>query len=157
MNWALANCVAADVFWYLLLRSGVLARISNPGKVLDIMVPSSRFYHVFRAVGFAASFLTLLAIVSIAGCKKKYATGGPQGPTSPEDIKELVKLLAKKQRVSFVEDIRIPSAERLGDIGPPAAEHGAVPALEKMAADKDPKVKEVAQKALAKIKAAPAP
>ena len=121
------------------------------------MVPSSRFYHVFRAVGFAASFLALLAIVSIAGCKKKYPTPGPQGPASPEDIKELVKLLARKKRVSFIEDIRIPSAERLGEIGPPAAEHGAIPALEKMAADKDPVVKETAEKALAKIKAAPAP
>jgi hypothetical protein len=118
------------------------------------MQPNSPFYRLFRSLGFAASLLALLAIVPVGGCKKKYPTAGPVDK-DPERIKELVKNLAKKKKVGFIEDMRLPSADALAEIGPPAAEYGAIPALEKMAADKDPKAKEAAEKALAKIKAAP--
>ncbi|HEY1599318.1 MAG TPA: hypothetical protein VGG64_06930 [Pirellulales bacterium] len=118
------------------------------------MQPNSSFYRLFRSLGFAASLLALLAIVPASGCKRKYPTPGPVDK-DPERIKELVKQLAKKKQVGFIKDLRIPSADALAEIGPDAAEFGAIPALEKMAADKDPIAKEAAQKALAKIKGAP--
>ena len=52
----------------------------------------------------------------------------------------------------MLSDVRAAAANRLAEVGPPAAEHGAIPALEKLAKDKDPAAKEAAEKALAKIK-----
>lgn len=94
----------------------------------------------------------MVALVSLGGCKRQYQAAG-KGEYAPDDIKALVSQLAVKRQVGFIKDIRIPSAENLGNIGPQAKEYGAIPALEKMAKDKDPAVKEAAEKALAKIKA----
>ncbi len=101
---------------------------------------------VFRVAGYAA---VLLAVVFVAGCKKK-AQVLPDNPVSPEDIKTMIGNLKSKQSIGHIADIRIPAAQRLGTAGPAAKE--AIPALEKMAKDKDPEVKRVAEEALAKIK-----
>ncbi|HEY4310785.1 MAG TPA: hypothetical protein VGN12_15145 [Pirellulales bacterium] len=104
---------------------------------------------VFRVAGFAT---LLVAMLLVTGCGPKYKAAPPQVAT-PEDIKQLIGQLAKKQKAGFgIDDIRIPAAKRLGDIGPQAKE--AIPALEKMAKDKDPAAKQAAEEALAKLKAA---
>ena len=71
-------------------------------------------------------------------------------PPSSEEIADLIGGLKTKKRVGFIPDYRISAAGRLGDAGPAAKD--AVPALEKLAQDKDPEVKAAAEKALAKIK-----
>ncbi len=113
------------------------------------MLLSSRFVSTVRITGLVA---VMVAMVFVGGCKRKYQAPA-KAEFSPDDIKALVSNLATKRQVGFIKDIRIPSAENLGNVGPQAKEYGAIPALEKMAKDKDPTVKEAAEKALAKIKA----
>lgn len=100
-----------------------------------------------RAAGCVALLLT---VVFVGGCKRKIVAP-PVSPATPEDIKLLTSQVAgPKKRVSFIPDIRVTAANRLKEIGPAAKE--AIPALEKLAKDKDPEVKKVAEEALAKIK-----
>jgi hypothetical protein len=112
----------------------------------------SRFGSFVRYAGFAASLLVIVGLVSVGGCKRRKIQGPVSVPSTPEEIQEMVSNLKTKRRVGFIEDIRVPSAEKLGEIGPSVKEYGAIPALEKMAADKDPAVKAVAEQALQKIK-----
>jgi hypothetical protein len=92
----------------------------------------------------------LALLLPSSGCGKKIAV---QDSTKSEQIKELVDMLTSKQTDTGMGfDIRVGAAARLAEIGPAAQEFGAVPALEKLLKNKDPKVKEAAREALAKIK-----
>ncbi len=102
------------------------------------------------AVHSLCCLLACALLVTAIGCGSSKPKVMPIPPPEAEDIKELISQLAKKRKVGMVEDIRLPSAKRLGDAGPAAKD--AIPALEKMAADKDPKVKEAANEALKRIK-----
>ena len=118
------------------------------------MVPQSRFVRNARWIGFSLSFLALVALLPTTGCgKKNRAQPGPVA-LDPEEIKTLVGHLARKKSIGMgITDARIPAANQLGDIGPPAKEYGAIPALEKMAADKkEPKAQAAAEEALKKIR-----
>lgn len=94
--------------------------------------------------------VALVLLITAIGCGRRQAEIRPNPPPDAEDMKELIGYLAKKKKVGMINDMRIPSAKRLGEAGPAAAE--AIPALEKMANDKDPVVKEAALEALKKIK-----
>ena len=59
--------------------------------------------------GYAA---VLLAVVFVAGCKKK-AQVLPDNPVSPEDIKTMIGNLKSKQSIGHIADIRIPAARRV--------------------------------------------
>ncbi len=72
----------------------------------------------------------------------------------PDEIRDLVGLLAKKRPQSFIRDIRVPTAQRLSTISlADAQQYGAIPALEKVAADRaNPDAAHAAQESLAKIR-----
>lgn len=93
----------------------------------------------------------MLMLLAIAGCGKR-TVNAPLPAPSPDQIKELVAdLSVKNPDTGMGFDLRVAAASRLAEIGPVAKEFGAVPALEKLLKNKDPKVKDAAEKALAKI------
>jgi hypothetical protein len=108
-----------------------------------------RFASVARFSAAAVALIALVAIVPATGCKKKQIAPVIAAPDT-EEIADLISALKTKKRVGFIADYRISAAGRLGDAGPAAKD--AIPALEKLAQDKDPEVKAAAEKALAKIK-----
>ncbi len=95
--------------------------------------------------------ICLLILLAITGCGKRTPNASLPAP-SPEQIKQLVAdLNVKNPDTGMGFDLRVAAASRLGEIGPAAKEYGAVPALEKLLTNKDPKVKDAAKQALAKI------
>jgi len=118
------------------------------------MLRNSGVAQILRYAVVSASILALVAMVLVAGCKKKYPTSSGPPAYTPADIKQLVKDLGgkKKPMGMGIKDMRVAAAARIGEIGPPAKEYGAIEALEKLAADKDPDANAAAQAALAKVK-----
>ncbi len=98
-----------------------------------------------------AALYGALALLMSTGCGSHSTPPQPTAAT-PEQIKDLVALLGSRQTDSGMGfDVRVAAASRLGEIGPPAKEYGAVPALEKLLNHKDRQVKEAAQRALGRI------
>jgi hypothetical protein len=100
----------------------------------------------------------MLALATIAGC-------GQPKPAEPEtkaaidgSVDDALALLermleAPALRVTGDEDRAITAAQRLGEIGAPAAK--ALPALERLANDNRREARRVAQEAISKIKGLP--
>ncbi|MBI2827502.1 MAG: hypothetical protein HYX69_22735 [Planctomycetia bacterium] len=104
---------------------------------------------------FRVGLVAVLAVAAFAlagGCGRRVAQEADE-PSSPEDIRELVKLLNQKGPVLLImgRDSRVVAADRLAALGPPAKEYGAVEPLRRLATNKDAKVAAAAKAALAKI------
>jgi hypothetical protein len=77
----------------------------------------------------------------------------PPSTWTPADVNGLIAYInGPKKRIGFIANIQVPSAVRLGEIGPAAKEYGAVKALEALIANtNDPEAKDAAERALKKI------
>lgn len=94
----------------------------------------------------------LLLAVLMAGCGRNSGPAADHASFTPERVQELVELLGSKNGDSGMGfDLRAAAAEQLGEVGPRAKEFGAVAALEKLSKNRDPKIREVAARALHKI------
>jgi hypothetical protein len=95
----------------------------------------------------------LLLAVLWAGCGRGPSAGADQARMTPQRIQELVTLLGAKNGDSGMGfDLRIAAADQLGEVGPQAKEHGAIPALEKLSKNRDPKLRQAAVRALINIR-----
>jgi hypothetical protein len=90
-------------------------------------------------------FAAVLLTAAIIGCSEPTATPPPDAPWL--DAKQQIELLNQNDA-----RLRMMAARNLGRLGAQAAE--AIPHLEKMAEDSDPKVSQFAREALEKIRAA---
>jgi hypothetical protein len=74
-------------------------------------------------------------------------------PSSPADIKALVAHInGPARKVGFIRNVQVPSAVRLGQVGPLAKQYGAVEALNALVANtNDPEAKKAAEDALIMI------
>jgi hypothetical protein len=104
------------------------------------------------SMGRAARGAWPMVLLAAAGCGGGREAAPAQPQFTPQQIKELVDCLGgRNSDTGMGFDLRVVAAERLAEVGPPAKEFGAVAALEKLLKNKDPKVKDAAQKAIAKI------
>jgi hypothetical protein len=90
-------------------------------------------------------FAAVLLTAAVIGCSEPAAAPPPDAPWL--DPKQQIELLNQNDH-----RLRILAARNLGNLGAQAAE--AIPHLEKMAADPDPKLSQNAREALEKIRAA---
>ena len=109
---------------------------------MDESVPSPRRPRWFQfGVGSLLLLLTVVAL-GLAARPRSRIPMPPPMPVTVDDVNDLVAAIqGPKRKVGFIEDIRVPAANRLGEIGELARANGAVEALEKLAATtNDPKV-----------------
>jgi hypothetical protein len=74
-------------------------------------------------------------------------------PTTPAEIQALVAHVnGPPKKVGFISNVQLPAAIKLGYVGPPAKQYGAVEALNALiAATNDPELKRAAEDAVIKI------
>jgi hypothetical protein len=109
-----------------------------------------KFWLGMALIAVVAFAVWLACVLHVIGSKPPYQR---LVPASALDAKNLVAIInGPKTSVGHIENLRVPAAATLGEIGPPAKQFGAVEALEALIANSDDsKETEAAESALRKI------